>query len=573
MMKYRSLRFKLTIGFIVIIFPLILLLVYGNWYAMNVVRTQVAESQQSLLKMYINEMDSILTQVDNYLLSAAFQHAGITSLTLNDPDSDEYTMTRIQVLNQLNADQANYKWASMLFVYSSRNGDLMTSEHDRTLSKKAKDDIAHMMEQVEDDTLLLEEWRSVWLNGEAWLLKLEKNDFDVYTGALISVKTLMNPIQNIDLAGSGQAFLMSKAGERLSDGASFPESVADHIRLMSAANKNYDTLTVDRNKMLVVTNSSQQSNTNLIVMIPEEQLMQQLVIFQTIISFTPFAALLLLLMLLVFLRGIILRPIHQLIKGMKRIKDGDLTYRLEQFKSQEFEQITNNFNEMASQISELKINVYEEQLRLNKSEIRQLQLQIHPHFLLNSLNVVFHLVEAREIKLAQQMIRYIMNYFRFVTRSTVAFVRMEEELEHITTYLNIQKMRFPQFLDFEVIVDDELNNVLLPPVLFQPFVENAIIHGFLIRNQVFLVRIIVEKDPDNPVRNALIRISDNGAGFTEEQLKDFKLGHYQHDQEHLGIGNVYERLRLNYGKQASLRFDNAGQGGAEIIITIPIQLE
>ncbi|WP_256760733.1 sensor histidine kinase [Cohnella sp. WQ 127256] len=576
MSKYRSLRFKLIIGFVSVTVPLILFLVYSNWYAMNVVRTQVAESQQSLLKMYTNEMDGILTQVDNYLLSSAFQHAGITSLTLNDPESDEYTMTRIQVLNQLNADLVNYKWVSMLFVYSSRNGDLMSSEHNRALSKQIKDELAVRMTSIKPNAAVLKEWSTVRINGEAWLLRLEKNDFNVYTGALISVKTLMDPIQNVNLAGAGQALLMSNSGELLSQGASFPHSIAERIRLMGNTDKQYETLTIDQNKMLVVTNASQQSDTNLIVMISEKQLLQRLVYYQRIINMTPFAAILLLLIFLFFLRGIILKPIHQLIRGMKRIKDGDLTYRLEHFTSQEFEHITNNFNEMASEISDLKINVYEEQLRLNKSEIKQLQLQIHPHFLLNSLNVVFNLMESREIKLAQQMVRYIMNYFRFVTRTAVPLVRMEEEIEHIVTYLQIQKMRFPKFLEYQVEVEDALKSVLLPPVLFQPFVENAIIHGFLIRNQTFLIRIAVEKDPDDPSRSILITISDNGTGFSEEQLSLLlKLGHSRqaHDHEHLGIGNVYERLRLNYGERASLRFANALEGGAKVILRLPLQIE
>ena len=140
MSKQRSLSFKLIVGFVSVTVPLILFLVYNNWYAMNVVRTQVAESQQSLLKMYSNEMDSLLTQADNYLLNTVFQYAGITSLTLNDPDSDEYTMTKIQVLNHLNDDMVNYKWVSMLFVYTSHNKDLMASKHSPDVSKEVKDD-------------------------------------------------------------------------------------------------------------------------------------------------------------------------------------------------------------------------------------------------------------------------------------------------------------------------------------------------------------------------------------------------------------------------------------------------
>ncbi|WP_239614799.1 sensor histidine kinase [Cohnella mopanensis] len=573
MMPQRSLSFKLTVAFVAVAVPLILFLVYINGYAMNVVRAQVAESQQSLLKMHSNEMDANLVQVDNYLLSSAFQHAGITSLTLNAPDSDEYMMTKIQVLNQLNSDLVNYSRVGMLFVYASRNEELLTSEHNRNVSKAIKDELAAVMKNLSPESTFVKEWGAIRLNGQLWLMRVEKNDFNVFTGALIRIETLMSPIRNVMKDGAGEALLLSDTGELLTTGISFPHSVAERIRILSQSDKSFETMTLEQEKMLVVTNASQQSDANLVVMIPEKQLLQRLMTYQRIINMTPFAAVLLLLILLIFLRGVVLKPIYQLIRGMKRIKEGDLNYRLDRFSSREFDLITSNFNAMASEINDLKINVYEEQLRLNKAEIKQLQLQIHPHFLLNSLNVVFHLVESREIKLAQRMIRYIMNYFRFVTRTAVPLVRMEEEIEHIVTYLEIQKMRFPNFLDFKVTVDESLKSALLPPVLFQPFVENAIIHGFLIRNQKFLVRIDVENDSEHPGNGIAIRISDNGTGFTEEQLGTFDSGQFKQDHEHLGIGNVYERLRMNYGERAKLLFGNVPEGGAEVVLLLPFQTE
>jgi two-component system sensor histidine kinase YesM len=134
-------------------------------------------------------------------------------------------------------------------------------------------------------------------------------------------------------------------------------------------------------------------------------------------------------------------------------------------------------------------------------------------------------------------------------------------------------MRFPNFLDFKVTVDESLKSALLPPVLFQPFVENAIIHGFLIRNQRFLVRIDVENDSEQPGSGIAIRISDNGTGFTEEQLGTFDSGQFKQDHEHLGIGNVYERLRMNYGERAKLLFGNRPEGGAEVVLRLPFQTE
>ncbi|MCU6709696.1 histidine kinase [Paenibacillus sp. J5C_2022] len=573
-MKHRrSLGFKLSVVFAAAAVPLLLFLIYINRYAMDVVRTQVAESQQSLLSMHANDMDAKLTQVNHYLLGSAFQHAGITSLMLNEQGSDEYTLTKIQVLNQMNKDMANYKNVAMLFVYATQNEDLMTTEPGINVSKTIREELAEVMRSSENRAVFLQSWQVVELRDSLWLMRLEQNDFNVYTGALISASSLMEPIQNVmaEGEGMGQVLLLNETGQLLHSVPPASQEAAKGLHLAKVSGKLYDTILVEGDKTLVVEKGSIQSDMRLVALLPESRLLQRLVTFQTVINLMPFAAAILLLLLLVILRRVVLKPIVQLVRGMRKIKDGDLAYRLEHSATMEFEWITGNFNEMVSEIKDLKINVYEEQLRLSKAEIRQLQLQIHPHFLLNSLNVVFHLIQSGEIKLAQRMIRYIMDYFRFVTRSAVAIVRLEDEIQHIVTYLEIQKMRFPQFLDFEVVVDDKLKEASLPAVLFQPFVENAIIHGFRIRRQRFIIQISVESDPDQPDGGLMIRIMDNGTGFEGDQLRAFANASFKHDQEHLGIGNVYERLRMHYGARATLLFGNKPEGGAEVTMRIPLQ--
>lgn len=174
MKRQRSLSAKLVVAFIVVAIPFLLFLVYINRYAMDVVRTQVAESQLSLLRMHANDMDGTLTQVDHYLLSSAFQHAGITSLMLNAPDSDEYTLTRIQVLNQLNRDLVHYNRVGMLFAYAALNEDLMTSEPNRNVPKAIREQLAETMRTLNAQDAYLQTWSAITFNGEPWLMRVEK---------------------------------------------------------------------------------------------------------------------------------------------------------------------------------------------------------------------------------------------------------------------------------------------------------------------------------------------------------------------------------------------------------------
>ena len=106
--------------------------------------------------------------------------------------------------------------------------------------------------------------------------------------------------------------------------------------------------------------------------------------------------------------------------------------------------MTDTFNTMMDEIHKLKINVYEEQLATQRSELKHLQLQINPHFLFNSLNIVYHLASVKNLALIQEMILCLVQYFRFMFRSNSHFVSLSDELDHTRNYLTIQQMRFPK---------------------------------------------------------------------------------------------------------------------------------
>ncbi|MFC5402842.1 sensor histidine kinase [Cohnella soli] len=569
MRYYRSLPFKLGVGFAGIIVPLILLLLYNNLYSMNVVRKQVAESHKSMLEIYTNQMDSFLEQTSNYLLRLAFQYAGITSLSLNDPESDEYTLTKIQVRNQIDEDISKYNWVGMLFVYSPGSADLITTESGDAGKQIVREQLAGMLADKRFDPANYQTWRAVSLNGEACLMRLVQNDFNVYTGAWISVKRLMEPMSAIQLSDSGRAAILSTAGDILTPSTLRQDELPAMLKMLSESDKTYGTLSLS-SRTLVVSHASRQSDTILLVMTPEEKLLSNLPLYQRIIYVVPFAALLILLLFLFFVRSIILKPINQLLIGMKRIKEGNLSFRLKRQSSKEFGTMADMFNEMAAEVTDLKISVYEEQIRWNKAEIRQLQLQIQPHFLLNSLNVVYNLAESKEYKLVQKMIRHLMNYFRFITRTSTPLVRIDEELKHIDTYLQIQQMRFPQSLSYRIDLAAGMEAVMLPPLLFQPFVENAIIHGYDKISRTCTVHISVDPDEDEPTSQFRVTIADSGRGFAEEQADRLTLGAAD-DYEHIGIRNVVQRLKFHYGDQARLTFSNKPEGGAVVCLYLPIQ--
>lgn len=302
----------------------------------------------------------------------------------------------------------------------------------------------------------------------------------------------------------------------------------------------------------------------------EDYFIKSTVLSYVVLLQTSVGVLCILIIYLAYLNDIIMKPMNNLIRGMRRIKHGNWDTRLHSSGSKEFAIINETFNSMASQIHELKISVYEEQIKAHKAELKHLQLQINPHFLLNSINIVYNLAEIKNYSVIQLMCMNLVKYFRFTTKTNQIVVTIAEEMEHMESYIKIQQVRFPGRVTYEIHISDGAEKAAIPPLLIQPFIENAIKYGFDFMDHPFHIAIYIRLLEHERLE---IVISDNGNGFSEEILEKLQTGGYLESQngEHLGISNVQYRLKHIFGQQTQLEFDNAPDSGARIRIALPFR--
>ena len=171
------------------------------------------------------------------------------------------------------------------------------------------------------------------------------------------------------------------------------------------------------------------------------------------------------------------------------------------------------------------------------------------------------------------MIAHLVSYFRFIMSTNDTWITLTSELNHIRNYMEIQMVMYPGKLSFQDRFPKELENALIPPLLVQPFVENAIKHGFINNTKPFRVNITINEEVGkDDALCMVIQISDSGPGFSELQLERLNLGLYEKDptDRQLGIWNVRRRLSMFYNEQASITFCNDPQGGGVIKIMLPI---
>ncbi len=186
-----------------------------------------------------------------------------------------------------------------------------------------------------------------------------------------------------------------------------------------------------------------------------------------------------------------------------------------------------------------------------KAELKSLQSQINPHFLYNSLNSIASLAPINAEK-TQKMAHSLSDLFKYsINRKGQKISTIKDEIEMVQAYLDIEKIRFAERLQFTIKVDETLLNHKIPLFLIQPLVENAIKHGVSKNKDKGEVVLKIEKETNA----IIIAVSDNGPDFPEGLVS----GH--------GLQTVYDLLRLSYGDKASLNWTNTPQ--KMITITIP----
>lgn len=349
------------------------------------------------------------------------------------------------------------------------------------------------------------------------------------------------------------------------------EARANGIDLSGSFDHYY--LSGDKHAYLVLGQRSEKGDFSLVALIPNKQILENLPYLRRIASMIPIAAVILILACLLLLRKMVLRPLNRIIMAMKRIGEGNLNTRIEKYPtSDEFLLVNETFNRMIRQVQELRINVYEEQLSKQKAELQHLQLQINPHFFMNSLNIIYNLALVRNCELIQDMALNLVHYFRYMFQSNLTFVALKEELLHVRHYIRIQELRFPDRLTFEMSAPDYLLDTRIPPLVIQTFVENSIKHAATAHANVKIV-VRIDLDESEPEPRLLISIRDTGEGFAEDVLTEIRAGNRIKDEqgEHIGIWNVKRRLRLLYADEADLLVSNALPTGAQIEMLLPLE--
>ena len=268
-----------------------------------------------------------------------------------------------------------------------------------------------------------------------------------------------------------------------------------------------------------------------------------------------------------FLRNIA-GPVHAVVEGMEQVERGSLDIHLEPAGQAELRTMVHSFNSMVRRLKSLIKENEEQQKRKHEAEIRALQSQINPHFLVNSLNSIRFMAQVAKFDGIRRMAEALIKILSTSFRSNSGFYTVKEELEVLDGFVYLMKIRYSEGFTMEYHVSPDCLDGLVPRLILQPLVENSIVHGFSeLIDEIGRIDLTICREQEQ----LQFIVRDNGKGISPEEIKQLLNGGGMHQKNHTSVGvvNVRERLRLNYGRQCELNIESQVGSYTQITIRIP----
>ena len=518
-----------------------------SFYYMSVYEKSTMENYRNSLEMYCSYWDNKLDIINNSLLTVTSSSSSDSSYSnvCNSRDELVFQTAKKLLVNRMSDIAWNHENEVLVFVYvPDREVFLKSTNHLVSYDKR--------LEMDQDIKKYASGIRSY--NSTKWdYFKSGTEDFFIqvyridggYIGALVKCQTILDGVvqDNGMVSGIG---LTDDEGK-----------ITYSLRGEAGGEEKKDTAVL----LIPMTHIDGQ----LKVEAQRQNLFGDKTTFTFLSLITVSLGLLLLAWNVRYQVKAVLGPLNKLRSVMEKFSRGNLDVRLEEKNTNsEIDVLNQTFNEMAEQIVDLKIDVYEAELAREKTESNYMRVQIQPHFYTNILNLIYGLAQLKDFASIQKLSMTTGAYFRYLLGEKGTFVLLREEIQCVKNYIQIQQIRYKDEMEFELNAEEGMERQMVLPMILQTFAENSVKHNI---GLVPLLRIRIDISSGND--RIYITVRDNGAGFEPDMLERInKNENISNKGEHIGITNVKERLRIFYGDTASVEI-NSRPGETLVKVVLP----
>ena len=263
--------------------------------------------------------------------------------------------------------------------------------------------------------------------------------------------------------------------------------------------------------------------------------------------------------------------VDKVVRGMQsaKISDSHAKVEIDDAMPLEIETIALGFNEMIERLEKANASERSALVKQKEAQIAALEAQINPHFLYNTLDTINWMAIDRDEYEISNAIGALASILRYAISDSSAVVTVSDEVEWLKQYIYLQQVRLKNKFTCDMEVAPEAKSLPIHKLLLQPFVENAIVHGFEAEQELceLTIRIWLED-------NLRIMIRDNGKGMPADIVERCNRGELEEEQgrKHIGMANAITRLRMYYGESATVFVESTPGAGSTVTICVPVKI-
>ncbi|MFC3800059.1 sensor histidine kinase [Cohnella sp. GCM10012308] len=416
------------------------------------------------------------------------------------------------------------------------------------------------------------------VNEEITILRKVPSEHNLqqFNGVLrgsVKADTMQSVLNHAILTPNGASFLFNDRGDLLSqsDGAAFTLDIIKGIKNKYFQEKTGDSFSSEYKILgkpyLLGVQNVPATNMQVALLIPFKDILQSSTKARNRIIWIHLLIIPFMLPLSYYIAGSATKRVRHLIHNVRKVKHGNFSVAPLPTNEDEIGELARNINNMVQSISGLMDETYSLGREVKNKELKALQAQINPHFLYNTLDLINVMAIESDARGIKSVVDELAKFYRLSLSNGQEYVTLENELKHIEAYIRIQNMRFGDSVELVLEVPVDMYPYMLPKILLQPLVENAILHGIMEKEEEKGMISIKARTYQGEV---IIEVEDNGVGMDTENVPEPSIGYGEKsDGGGYGIRNIDERLKLSYGPIYGLRFESTKGVGTRAILRLP----
>ncbi|TFE27504.1 sensor histidine kinase [Cohnella luojiensis] len=564
----KTLFVRLVVTYLIVILPVILLGVYlYNWSYRNASQ-DLSKATLSQLSDYLGdlnrEIDWMEIQQFDLLEDSDLNKMAVTWDMMDSVERRTSTNYLVHRLTTLKSSSAYIKDVEVHIRSINKNVSASNAVHDfdeesfnyfRSIAYKKENRLINY-----NNALHLGVSKQGGIKGEEPLFIVQIE---------LDTQKLKDSLRQVNMYPESRSFLLLESSEFSigSDGES-DKMLQSYMEAVKGKNGNASVFTVEGQRYHIDAVHSDTLALSVATYLPEEAVKRPLNKFVTwawLFAFTSFCAIII---YSFSTYRFVHKPLLLLVQSFRRMEGGALDIQIEHKQKDEFGYLYNRFNLMLRKLQALIDQDFKQKLMMQRSELKQLQSQINPHFLYNSFFILNSLAKTGDLERIEQFTIMLGEYFRFITRNGEDNVKLAEEIKHSRMYTEIQKLRFSRRIRvrFDELPED-MEAIRVPRLIIQPLIENAYEHCLEKMTEEGQLRVTFESAP----AEASIIVEDNGSmSDIEIEALSERLIHSNESHEMTGMINIHRRILLIYGEGSGLFLSRNELNGLKVTVRIKL---